>query len=127
MQRTVMDGGRAVDEFRLQPGMVGEPFDVPQVGHGSGDGRVQCRCTVRGHLQVVGLSERGVQNRLRELYAKLSIDIDQIVDERWGSTYSPRSRAISIAMQRGLINADELTRENEALQQWLQRENALPS
>ena len=73
------------------------------------------------------LSERGVQNRLRELYAKLSIDIDQIIDERWGSTYSPRSRAISIAMQRGLINADELTRENEALQQWLQRENALPS
>jgi len=73
------------------------------------------------------LSERGVQNRLRELYAKLSIDIDQIVDERWGSTYSPRSRAISIAMQRGLINADELARENEALQQWLQRENALPT
>jgi DNA-binding NarL/FixJ family response regulator len=73
------------------------------------------------------LSERGVQNRLRELYAKLSIDIDQIVDERWGSTYSPRSRAISIAMQRGLINADEVAREDEALQQWLQRENALPS
>ena len=73
------------------------------------------------------LSERGVQNRLRELYAKLSIDIEQIVDERWGSTYSPRSRAISIAMQRGLINADELARENETLQEWLQLENALPS
>jgi DNA-binding NarL/FixJ family response regulator len=73
------------------------------------------------------LSERGVQNRLRELYAKLSIDIEQIVDERWGSTYSPRSRAISMAMQRGLINADELARENEALQQWLQSENAMPS
>ena len=73
------------------------------------------------------LSERGVQNRLRELYAKLSIDIEQIVDDRWGSTYSPRSRAISIAMQRGLINADELARENEALQEWLQLENALPS
>ena len=73
------------------------------------------------------LSERGVQNRLRELYAKLSIDIEQIVDERWGNTYSPRSRAISIAMQRGLINADEVARENEALQEWLQRENALPT
>jgi DNA-binding NarL/FixJ family response regulator len=72
------------------------------------------------------LSERGVQNRLRELYAKLSIDIEQIVDERWGNTYSPRSRAISIALQRGLINSDELARENEALQQWLQRENAIP-
>jgi len=73
------------------------------------------------------LSERGVQNRLRELYAKLSIDIEQIVDERWGSTYSPRSRAISIALQRGLINADELGGENKALQQWLERENAIPA
>ena len=73
------------------------------------------------------LSERGVQNRVRELYAKLSIDIEQIVDERWGSTYSPRARAISIAMQRGLINADELAGETEALQEWLQRENAMPT
>jgi DNA-binding NarL/FixJ family response regulator len=73
------------------------------------------------------LSERGVQNRLRELYAKLSIDVEQIVDERWGNTYSPRSRAISIALQRGLINADELARENEALQRWLEREGALPT
>jgi DNA-binding NarL/FixJ family response regulator len=73
------------------------------------------------------LSERGVQNRLRELYGKLSIDIEHIVDDRWGSTYSPRSRAISVAVQRGLINADELGRENEALQEWLKRENALPS
>jgi DNA-binding NarL/FixJ family response regulator len=73
------------------------------------------------------LSERGVQNRLRELYIKLSIDIDQIIDDRWGSTYSPRSRAISIALQRGLINSDELARENESLQSWLQRENAMPT
>ena len=73
------------------------------------------------------LSERGVQNRLRELYIKLAIDFEQIVDDRWGSTYSPRSRAISIALQRGLINADELARENETLQTWLQRENAIPT
>lgn len=73
------------------------------------------------------LSERGVQNRLRELYAKLSIDVEQIVDERWGNTYSPRSRAISLALQRGLINADELARENDSLQEWLKRENALPA
>lgn len=73
------------------------------------------------------LSERGVQNRLRELYIKLSVDLEQIVDERWGNTYSPRSRAISIALQRGLINADELARENEALQKWLECEGALPT
>ena len=73
------------------------------------------------------LSERGVQNRLRELYLKLSIDFEQIVDERWGNTYSPRSRAISIALQRGLINADVLASENEALQKWLEREGARPT
>jgi DNA-binding NarL/FixJ family response regulator len=73
------------------------------------------------------LSERGVQNRLRELYAKLSIDLEQIVDQRWGNTYSPRSRAISVALQRGLINADELARENEALKHWLEREDAMPT
>jgi len=73
------------------------------------------------------LSERGVQNRLRELYLKLSIDLEQIVDERWGNTYSPRARAISIALQRGLINADEVARENEALRKWLEREGALPT
>jgi DNA-binding NarL/FixJ family response regulator len=73
------------------------------------------------------LSERGVQNRLRELYAKLGIDIEQIVDERWGNTYSPRSRAISVALQRGLINAEELASENLSLQEWLKRESALPA
>jgi DNA-binding NarL/FixJ family response regulator len=73
------------------------------------------------------LSERGVQNRLRELYAKLGIDVEQVIDERWGSTYSPRSRAISIALQRGLINADELAGENEALRKWLERESAIPA
>jgi DNA-binding NarL/FixJ family response regulator len=72
------------------------------------------------------LSERGVQNRLRELYAKLGIDSEQVVDARWGSTFSPRSRAISIALQRGLINAEELSRESESLQKWLEREGALP-
>src|SRR5215471_7684715 len=68
------------------------------------------------------LSERGVQNRLRELYAKLGVDQDQVLDDRWGSTYSPRSRAISLALQRGLINADELGREDQALRGWLERE-----
>ena len=74
------------------------------------------RCGLTAELD--GVKKEGVP---------LSIDIEQIVDERWGSTYSPRSRAISIAMQRGLVNADELARENEALQQWLQSENAVPS
>jgi DNA-binding NarL/FixJ family response regulator len=69
------------------------------------------------------LSERGVQNRLRELYSKLGVDVEQVVDERWGSTYSPRSRAISLGLQRGLINAEELGREDESLRRWLERES----
>ena len=68
------------------------------------------------------LSERGVQNRLRELYGKLGIDVEQVVDERWGNLYSPRCRAISVSLQRGLINADELAKEDEALRNWLARE-----
>jgi DNA-binding NarL/FixJ family response regulator len=72
------------------------------------------------------LSERGAQNRLRELYSKLAIDIEQTVDERWGNTFSPRARAISIAIQRGLINAEEIARENEVLRRWLEREGAVP-
>jgi len=72
------------------------------------------------------LSERGVQNRLRELYAKLGVDLEQVVDDRWGSTYSPRSRAISLALQRGLINADELSREDKELRGWLAQEGGKP-
>jgi DNA-binding NarL/FixJ family response regulator len=68
------------------------------------------------------LSERGVQNRLSELYSKLGVDIQQIVDERWGNTFSPRCRAMSISVQRGLVNADELAREEAALKNWLERE-----
>lgn len=72
------------------------------------------------------LSERGVQNRLRELYAKIGVDVEQVVDERWGSTYSPRSRAISLGLQRGLINAEELAREDDSLRRWLEREDVVP-
>ena len=65
------------------------------------------------------LSERGVQNRLRELYSKLHVDIEQSTDPKWGHTYNPRGRAILTALRRGLINADELAEEDEKLQRWL--------
>jgi DNA-binding NarL/FixJ family response regulator len=73
------------------------------------------------------LSERGVQNRLRELYAKLDVDTDQIQDNRWGFTFNPRSRAMFVALKRGLINADVLSRENDELRKWLQMEVGLDS
>lgn len=71
------------------------------------------------------LSERGVQNRLRELYCKMNIDVDQLQDARWGFTFNPRSRAIFVAIKRGLINADEMARQDEELTKWLKLEVGL--
>ena len=65
------------------------------------------------------LSERGVQNRLRELYTKLQVDIEQVADPKLGHTYNPRGRAMLMALKRGLINADELAEEDEKLKRWL--------
>ncbi|HEX8846386.1 MAG TPA: response regulator transcription factor [Pyrinomonadaceae bacterium] len=68
------------------------------------------------------LSERGVQNRLRELYAKLHVVDSQVADPKWGHTFNPRGRAIWTALKRGLINADELAEEDEKLRAWLEVE-----
>ncbi len=68
------------------------------------------------------LSRRGVQSRLKSLYQKLNI-------ERWqntenpGEVMNPRSRAVAIALQRGLINCEELACEEKRLKIWLEREN----
>ena len=71
------------------------------------------------------LSERGVQNRLRELYTKLEVDNHQIQHEDWGFVFNPRSRAKFIALSRGLINAELLDRENEEFKKWLKMEVGL--
>jgi DNA-binding NarL/FixJ family response regulator len=68
------------------------------------------------------LSERGVQNRLRELYSKLNVDDEQIAGPKWGHTFNPRGRAIWTALKRGLINADQLAEEDEKLRAWLEVE-----
>ncbi len=62
------------------------------------------------------LSRRGVQNRLKSLYQKLEVD-HLIMDE--DTLLNSRSRAISIALQRGLINTHELSREEKELSLWL--------
>jgi len=66
------------------------------------------------------LSRRGVQNRLKSLYQKLNIkgilnhDTDMEV-------MNPRSRAVAIALQRGLINSEELAREEKSLALWIKK------
>lgn len=67
------------------------------------------------------LSRRGVQSRLRSLYAKLGVDQEQCQLEGVGEAYNMRARAVSLALRRGLINAHELEQEEVQLHAWLER------
>lgn len=66
------------------------------------------------------LSRRGVQNRLKSLYLKLGVDNMSFEEDK---ALNSRSRAIAIALQRGLINAHELTKEEKLLEDWLNNPN----
>ncbi len=68
------------------------------------------------------LSRRGVQSRLKSLYAKLGVDQEQFSLEGVGEALNMRSRAVSLALRRGLINAHELEQEEAQLQQWLEQD-----
>jgi DNA-binding NarL/FixJ family response regulator len=67
-----------------------------------------------------GLSTRGAQARIRHLYEKLGLgDLDEGAGE--GTVFNSRTRAIYLALARGLINIDALRREQENLDAWLER------
>lgn len=68
------------------------------------------------------LSRRGVQSRLKSLYAKLAVDQDQFAAEGVGEAFNMRARAVSVALRRGLVNAHELEQEEASLAEWLARE-----
>jgi len=65
------------------------------------------------------LSRRGVQNRLQSLYTKLGANLEFNQKSGEGELVNVRSRAVSLALQRGLINAFELKKEEQLLAQWL--------
>jgi len=65
------------------------------------------------------LSKRGVQSRLKSLYAKLEIEYDRVSLSLFGKKVNLRSRAVAIALQRGLINPTELSNAEEDLMDWL--------
>lgn len=69
------------------------------------------------------LSRRGVQSRLKSLYAKLGIDQEQYTVDELGEVLNMRARAVSHALRRGLINQFELEQEEEKLHAWLAREH----
>jgi DNA-binding NarL/FixJ family response regulator len=57
------------------------------------------------------LSTRGVQSRLQKLYAKLGVLAEYSAEASGGSTvFNPRTRAMCVAILRGMINADLLRR-----------------
>lgn len=69
------------------------------------------------------LSRRGVQNRLQSLYGKLGANLEFPATNEQGANTGElmniRARAVSLALQRGLINAFELKQEEKRLNQWL--------
>ncbi|MDH5407950.1 MAG: response regulator transcription factor [Gammaproteobacteria bacterium] len=65
------------------------------------------------------LSRRGVQNRLQSLYAKLGANMEMGTNISNTELLNIRARAVSLALQRGLINSFELKNEEEQLAQWL--------
>jgi len=60
------------------------------------------------------LSHRGAQNRLKTLYIKLGVAAENLDTKNMNI----RSRAISVALRRGLINSDEIDKEEKLFQQW---------
>jgi DNA-binding NarL/FixJ family response regulator len=65
-----------------------------------------------------GLTVRGVQNRLRHVYEKLDVvSLDPEIGEV--ARYNSRTRAITYALERGLINSAVLREEEEKMTKWL--------
>ncbi|MEJ2141691.1 MAG: response regulator transcription factor [Gammaproteobacteria bacterium] len=62
------------------------------------------------------LSRRGAQNRLKSLYNKLDVSQDDNKE-----SLNLRTRAVSVAMRRGLINSFELENEERAFQEWREK------
>lgn len=71
-----------------------------------------------------GLSMRGVESRLANLYEKiLTENSTGTRDEEYDKfAYNTRTRTFCEALKRGLINADELERAESELAEWLEQD-----
>ena len=63
------------------------------------------------------LSRRGVQSRLKSLYQKLGVERSTFDDAH--ESLNPRSRAVTVALQRGLLNSYELQQAEDEFNQWM--------
>ena len=70
------------------------------------------------------LSQRGVESRLANLYEKLFTNLSEGTEnEAYDKlAYNVRTRAFFESLQRGLINADELTKSEKELAKWIERD-----
>ncbi|MER8572168.1 response regulator transcription factor [Mesorhizobium sp. M1338] len=68
-----------------------------------------------------GLSIRGAQSRIKHVYDKLGI-VPAEDGASDASVFNSRTRAIYLAMARGLINIDALRREQDRLDAWLAKQ-----
>ncbi|MBL1421912.1 MAG: response regulator transcription factor [Alphaproteobacteria bacterium] len=64
------------------------------------------------------MSTRGVQGRLKHLYDKLGLDAKNN-DPELGPIYNSRTRAVAIALSRGLLNVEGIAAKQENLDKWL--------
>lgn len=62
-----------------------------------------------------GISTRSVQSRLKHLYEKLGVDLSPQDED--GPVFNSRTRAIAIALSRGLLNLEGLSDAEDKLQQ----------
>jgi DNA-binding NarL/FixJ family response regulator len=70
------------------------------------------------------LSQRGVESRLANLYEKLFIDSSEGTrNENYDKlAFNVRTRAFFESLRRGLINSDELSKSDDELSKWLDRD-----
>jgi DNA-binding NarL/FixJ family response regulator len=66
-----------------------------------------------------GLSTRGAQSRIQHLYDKLGLGSTAELAGGSAPVFNPRTRAIYLAICRGLINVDVMRREQHRLDAWL--------
>jgi DNA-binding NarL/FixJ family response regulator len=71
-----------------------------------------------------GLSTRGAQARIRHLYEKLGVAALEEPADNNLPIFNSRTRAIYLALARGLMNVDALRREQQNLEDWLDRVDA---
>ena len=65
-----------------------------------------------------GVSTRSVQSRLKQLYEKLGTDQIPFGDDG-GPTFNSRTRAVSIALSRGLLNPEGMAVAEDSMNMWL--------